>query len=109
MAKTLKTDATEVFKATSRIPTVQFGYIEIEHSGAIEDIVEEHRLMLRSYQGGEGLPDKDFNRFLDTYLNSNKGELEVYNKMSPEQQNIIQTIKRSLKRITYNENKTTQN
>lgn len=45
------------------------------------------------------LPDKEFNEWLDRYLTEGVGEVEAYLQMDDEQKNIIQTIKRSFKRI----------
>ena len=47
---------------------------------------------------------KDFDRVLDRLLLTGKMLSEDYEAMTLEQQNIIQIIKRSLKRITYNSN-----
>jgi len=49
----------------------------------------------------DGLPSKDWNAFLDRYLETGKGETEDYFKMSEEQQRVVQEIKKSLKRISY--------
>lgn len=47
-----------------------------------------------------GLSDKDFNRWLDYYMETGKGVADMYTQMSPEQVAIIQTVKRSIARIT---------
>ena len=49
----------------------------------------------------EGLSSKDWNAFLDKYLETGKGETEIYFQMSDEQKRVIQEVKRSLKRISY--------
>lgn len=90
-------------KATLRIPTKeQFAFIELEMEVDSPDAaVEAYHTTTGLFQPKSGLPDKDFNSFLDTYLESNTGDVNVYNKMSKEQQDVIQTIKRSVKRIEY--------
>ena len=47
------------------------------------------------------LEPKAWRRALDEYLKTGKMWSEDYLEMSHEQQNIIQEVKRSLKRITY--------
>jgi hypothetical protein len=51
------------------------------------------------------LSEKQFNEWLDRYLVEGVGDVEQYLQMDDEQKNIIQIIKRSIKRIKYkNEN-----
>lgn len=85
-----------------QIPTVQFGLISTEIAGTHDQAVEEHNALLKAYQGdktGAGLPGKEWNQWLDTYLTSNTGDADLYQAMSLEQKNIIQEIKKSVKRI----------
>lgn len=95
-------------KTTLRIPTSeQFAFIEIETEvSSPEDAIEAYHHATRLLKANnEGLPEKDFNTWLDKYLESNTGEMEPYTKMSKAQQEIIQIIKRSVKRIAYKNNK----
>jgi hypothetical protein len=85
-------------KYTLHVPTVSFGFIETEVDTA-EEAIAEHNNLLKLYSGGEGLSDKDFNHFLDKYLTNGTGETEVYMAMNLEQQKVIQTLKRAMKRI----------
>lgn len=58
----------------------------------------------------DGLDTKEWNRVLDTYLETNKiTSPEDLENMSVYQHSIIQEIKRSLKRIEYKNNKHGQN
>lgn len=94
-------------KITLRLPTKdQYAYIEVEsEADSIEDAYEAYKEAMKMIQGGNtgGLPPKEWNAWLDGYLNTKTGDAEQYAAMSPEQQRVIQEIKRSLKRITYDE------
>lgn len=57
--------------------------------------------MIRATMEEECLPKKEFNSFLDTYIETEKGNLETLLKMSPSQQAIIQEVKKSIKRLKY--------
>lgn len=55
-----------------------------------------------------GLPDKEFNAFLDHYLLTGECEdIDQYEKLGKEQYMIIQAIKRSLARIKRRQELTT--
>lgn len=89
-------------KATIRIPTTQYGFIELEAElDSAEEAIMAHNDILKLYAGGEGLSQKDFNTLLDGYLKEGRILSDEYAKCSPEQTNIIQAIKRSLNRIKY--------
>lgn len=87
------------FQAQIRIPTEQFAYIELSVEDTAENIVAIHYDFLRMVKPKVGLPEKEFNSFVDKYLLGEKNHVEVYQLMSPEQQVCVQTIKRSLARI----------
>lgn len=87
-------------KSKIHIPTIEFGYIEIDFHGTPEEIVDKHNEILSLIKfNPQGLQPKEFNIALDKYLNEGKVDSEVYMGMSREQQNILQNIKRSFNRI----------
>jgi len=87
-------------KALIRIPTKQYGFIEIESEvNSAEDAIVAHNDILKLYAGGEGLDIKEWNAWLDRYLTDGTGDTDSYMRMSLPQQNIIQEIKKSMKRI----------
>jgi hypothetical protein len=51
--------------------------------------------------GRPGLSEKEFNRVLDEYLTTGSLSVNDYNLMDRDQENIIQAIKRSLRRIRH--------
>lgn len=87
------------------VPTVEYGFIESEVEGSMEDAVNEHNGLLVAYRGGFGLDTKEFNACLDRYLHDGTGETDVYLRMSKEQQSVIQEIKKAYKRIEAKEQK----
>ncbi len=97
-------------KITYRLPTKEpYSYIEIEDEATLGNVMEKirnyedyQRALKEEDPSGSGIPDKDFNLFLDTYLKSGTGSSDVYAQMNAEQQKTIQCIKRSLKRIKSN-------
>lgn len=78
---------------------VEFDSIE----DASEAVVNVHEIALKVVAhrtGGKGIDKKDFDKIVDEYLTTKtiKNGGDVYGEMSLEQQNIIQTIKRSFAR-----------
>lgn len=94
-------------KITLRLPTKdQYAYIEVEsEANSIEDAHLAYQDAMKLIQGvpSIGLPPKEWNLWLDTYLKTKTGDADKYAAMSAEQQRVIQEIKRSVKRITYHE------
>ena len=86
-------------KATLHIPTVEFGFIEIEVEGTEEEIINKYSELFLQCKGGFGLERKEFNAALDRYLTDGTGEVEIYMKMDKEQQRVFQEIKKSLKKL----------
>ena len=91
-------------KLTYHIPTEQYGFVEIEKewNGSDEDAIEGyHALRTPQNATGDGLDPKEYNRCVDEYLatGSLKDGTNLYEKMSPSQQDWFQTTKRALKRI----------
>lgn len=85
-----------------QIPTVQFGFILAEFDGTGERAVEIHKELLEAYtanKGGSGLETKVWNVVLDSYVNGNPMSSGNYYSMSPEQQKIIQELKKCFKRL----------
>lgn len=92
-------------KAKLHIPTEQYGFVEVEIDSTGEEAVDLYTKLSAYSKGGEGLEEKQFNAFIDTQLIGGSNHIEEYNQMTPSQQNIVQTIKRALKRIDYNQKK----
>ena len=92
-------------KFSGQISTGQFEYLAFEVEGTPEAAVEAYRALQVAFKGGEGLPEKEFNAFLDRQLMGETNHVEEYQLMSAEQQKVVQTIKRSLKRIEARQNK----
>lgn len=90
-------------KVTYRIPTEQYAYVEIEREYQSEPSVEEvhdtYTRLTKAFRVQVGLSTKDFNACLDRYLNDGTGETEKYLAMSPQQQAVIQELKKAFKRI----------
>lgn len=78
----------------------QFEYIMLESEvESPAEAVEAYSALVRTFNGGFGLEQKEFNKALDRYLTDGTGETEIYLAMSKEQQNVIQEIKKAFKRI----------
>ena len=89
-------------KHTLRIPCrEQYAYIEVEFEGTSDEAVAEYERLTRMV-AEEGLPTKEWNRFLDDYLSTRKPPhdgLEMWEKMSTSQKYIINEIKKTFKRL----------
>lgn len=88
-------------KATIRVATDLYEFIELEYEGDVDAIWDEYKRLKARVITKPGLTEKEFNAFLDSYLNTGTIENghELYEKMNPIQQNIVQAIKRSIKRV----------
>jgi len=94
-------DATS-YKATLHVPIEQYGFIAIECENTPTGLVEAYRAIAAANTTVVNqLPAKEFNAAIDEYLLTNalKGGVEIYYRMSPQQQFTFQEIKKSLKRI----------
>lgn len=89
----------EKIKATLRIPTEQYGFVEFEVEDTAENIQSFYYEMIEQYKDGFGLEIKEYNGVIDTYLRKGEMESDLYEKMSTKQKEVIQTIKRSFNRI----------
>ena len=90
------------YVASIRLPTDQFAYIEVEAEGTPTELMEAYNSLKNAYTGGEGLPDKDWQRVLDRYFwDDGSMEMVEYTTMSKVQQAQIQEIKKSRKRKDY--------
>lgn len=57
------------YKATLRIPTEeQYAYIEVQVEATPESIVSAHREFSALVRPVDGLPERDFNKVVDAYL-----------------------------------------
>ena len=83
------------YKAKLRFPQEQYAFIEIDFEGEISEIKE----LYREFSTTNELKDKEFNAFIDAYLVGNPVSSEDYMACSDKQKEIVQVIKRSLKRI----------
>lgn len=96
-------------KAIIRIPTNQYAYIEMEVEGTMQEIVDAHNNLKKTYKGfpvGEGLTDAEWRTVLDRYLfGDEKMEQETYVSMNADQQKMIQEIKKARKRNEYESSK----
>lgn len=86
--------------ATIRIPCEQYAFIEIETEATPTETIELYRHYSRLYKGGIGLSEKAFNDYLDAFISKDEPiTADEYALMNRDQQDIIQIIKRSIKRI----------
>lgn len=96
-------------KITYRIPTDAYAYVEIEQDLDKLDAVlirENYRELTAAFKVGDGIPEKDFDAFVERQLEGRPNDVEEYHRMSPEQQKYIQINKRAQNRIQYRITKT---
>lgn len=96
-------------KIELRLPTQeQYAYIGLELADGevltdemIHTAIDDYRRAMGQIKGNAGLSKEEFDQFIDRQLSGQSNHIEVFNKMSPEQQLIAQLIKRSKARIAY--------
>jgi len=93
-------------KAKIRVPVDQYAFIEIEAEGTPEQVKDTYDHMKALCTVGGGLDTKEWMSVLDRYLETNQiTSVDDLERMSKGQQDVIQEIKRSIKRLTYKNNK----
>lgn len=87
-------------KVILHIPTEQYGFVAIEvEDSSPEKTAEVYREYAGAFKVKTGLTAKEFNTALDAYINGNPMQPDTYYAMSPEQQKIIQELKKCFKRL----------
>jgi hypothetical protein len=88
-------------KATFRIPTKEYAYIELNEVEVTntQEAREKYLELERVVNGEVGLPTKEWNDAMDKYLSTNSLSESEYMSMSAEQKHIIQEVKKSCKRL----------
>lgn len=84
-------------KATFRIPTTQYGFLEIEEesSGEVKDLYERNLELVGAFQPSTGLAPALFNKWLDGYIKGTAGSIEEWTQMSEVQKIVINEVKKS--------------
>lgn len=85
-----------------QITTGQFEFIHGEIEGTPEDAVEAFKALKLAFNGGSGLGDREWNKFLDSYLatGSITGDPGELANLSKAQAWLINEIKKSKKRTS---------
>lgn len=90
-------------KYEAHVPTEQFGYISLEIEGEAEDAVSAYKALQRAWNsGGAGLPQKDWTRFLDSYLGTGKPPedgMSLWEDMNDFQRAVVNECKKTIKRL----------
>lgn len=86
-------------KIVHHIPTEQFGFTEVEVDETAEMSYSEAKSLYGACGALQGMSEAEFRPILDKFLVEGTVESGLYEKMSAEQQMVMQCIKRSIKRI----------
>lgn len=97
MPKKLETPA---FEAEIRLPTIEYGYINVKVKGSFEEIILAHNELGLLYKGLGGLPQKEWNRVLDKYLNQGGMLTDEGAQMSDRQKWMIHELDKAFARIS---------
>lgn len=105
----------EIINAEIRIPTTQYGYVNInvgvtKSNDGINTLMKLHNQAIQAYQDSlktpsvepeitTGLNVKDWQRVLDTYMVEGSIQEEDLSAMSDKQKGLINEIKKSINRI----------
>lgn len=97
-------------EATVQIPTMQFGYVGLKGEVAsTKEAIDLHDELLEKVESRKAvdfwapLKEDAFNKLVDKYLITGTMEAEEYETLAfPIQKAVLQTIKRSYKRIKNN-------
>lgn len=89
-------------KAIVHVPTEQYGFVSAEFdTDNAEKIKEAYDAISYAFkpQPINSLDKKDWNTFIERVLLGESNHIETWEKCSPEQQKILQEIKKALARI----------
>lgn len=89
-------------KFTVHLPTEQYGFCEAEfEADDLNVAAHNYRQLADVFKVKSGLDSKLFDAFIDKQISGGTNHIEEYNAMSPDQQAVVQLLKRSMKRINY--------
>ena len=91
-------------KATIRIPTNQYAFIEVEMEGDAIDIVAEHDRLINLCENKEGLNSREWAAVRDKYIMHNEIDADSFAALSKAQRFVINEIKKTFKQIKRKEN-----
>jgi hypothetical protein len=87
-------------KAKIRVATDMYEFIELDIEGSESEIWDSYKSLKRKATNSiPGLDSKTWNICFDKYLKTNTLDSDNYEKMNDIQRQIIQEIKKSVKRI----------
>ena len=86
-----------------RLPTNdQYAYIEAEGEyESIGDALEAYNKAMTLIKGGVGLPDKEFDAFIQRIIIREGNHTDNLEKLSPEQYKFMKVVDRAMSRIDY--------
>lgn len=85
------------------VPTEQYGFITARIEGNAHDAIEKYTELKEAWDS-EGLPHKEWNAFIDAYLNKgsmNPDMQEQLERCSKAQRWFINEVKKSFKRMNH--------
>ena len=90
-------------KTTFRVPLNEpYAYIEMESDEeSFEGALTKHQDMMSLIKGGAGLPDKDFDEFIQNIIEEKPSHIETLEKLSEEQRKYMKVVDRAMNRINY--------
>lgn len=84
------------------IPTEQYGFVLVKVGDVdAETAAGVYRDYANAFKVNAGIPDKDFDAFIEKQLEGRPNNVEEYHRMSPTQQLLVQCNKRAQNRINY--------
>jgi len=96
----MRESSKESMKTSIHVPVEQYGFVLVEEvDWARMREVYDH--VKKQFQDGAGLPDKDFDQFIQAIIEDKPNQIEDLEKLSPEQHHLMQVVKRAMKRIGY--------
>ncbi len=90
-------------KYTLHVPVEQYGFVAVEFERGEQpggDIAELYREVSSAFKTQAGVPPKEYNTFIDSMLLGESNHIDVWEKLSDDQRDAAQVIKRALKRIS---------
>lgn len=82
-----------------RVPQQEpYSFIEFQFAGTAEEAIGEYHRLTRVAES-TGLPPKEWNAWLDSYLAGKAGDPDEWEQMSVNQKLLVNEIKKSRKRL----------
>ncbi len=87
-------------KVTLHVPVEQYGFVAADvETDDPNEIRAAYQRIADAFKTGAGVAQKEYNAFIDAMLLGEPNHIDIWEKLSDDQRDAAQVIKRALKRL----------